>query len=73
MHRLGNANVRRDLFVLVSPLARTARHTAMCGGLGESACGSPIKRHLRQVLLYLGAFLLFWRKPVEMIRVVSWG
>ena len=32
----GRARVRRDFRALVSPLRRTERHTAMCGGCGGS-------------------------------------
>jgi hypothetical protein len=43
MHRAGNASVRLDCLVLVSPPARTERHTMMEGGIGTLASGSPAR------------------------------
>jgi hypothetical protein len=44
VHRIGKASVRLDLRVLVSPLRRTDRQTAMWGGIGGAASGSPSRR-----------------------------
>jgi hypothetical protein len=37
----GRPRVRRHRSVLVSPCTRTDRHTAICGGTGGRAAGSP--------------------------------
>jgi len=43
----GKASVRRDFSVLVSPCNRTDRHTAMLGGTGVRASGSPSRSTAR--------------------------
>ena len=41
MHRPGNASVRLERRVLVSPVARTDRHTSMYAGTGDIAAARP--------------------------------
>src|SRR5580658_859084 len=57
----GRPRVRRDRSVLVSPWVRTDRQTAMCGGTGGLAAGSPSRltwasagRHRGQCLPHVG-------------------
>lgn len=47
--RVGRASVSRDFRVLVSPLLRTDRQTAMCGGCGGSRSGRPFRKTWSQV------------------------
>jgi len=44
----GRARVQRDSLVLVSPRARTDRHTWTCGGTGGTAWGSPSRQTASQ-------------------------
>ena len=41
MHRPGNASVRLERRVFVSPVARTDRHTSMYGGTGGISVARP--------------------------------
>ncbi len=46
MHRPGNASVRLERRVLVSPVARTERHTSMYGGTWRYCRRLALKVHV---------------------------